>query len=149
MPKNDPIRRQASTYPVVVPILSRFGDMDTLGHINNIAIAQYFEEARVSGLRQMLGGDHAWRDGVRVVIARLTVDYLHEATYPGTLEAGVGVLRVGNSSFTLGLGLFQNAVCVAVSDAVMVNAHAGGSVRLPEQFRSRLSERLLRRASSD
>ncbi len=143
MPKNDPIRRESSTYPCAVPILSRFGDMDALRHINNIAIAQYFEEARVAGLRQMLDGHDLESTGVRVVIARLTVDYLREATYPGALEVGVGVLRLGNSSFHLGLALFQSGLCVALSDAVMVNTDGRGPARLPGAFRTRLARFLL------
>jgi len=143
MPKNEPLRREFSTYPVVIQVLSRFGDMDALRHINNIAVAQYFEEARVAGMRQMLGGDLlAGADG-RMVIARLTIDYLHEATYPGALEVGVGVLRLGNSSFTFGLALFQNGLCVGVSDAVMVNTDGHGPARLPENVRARLGQFML------
>jgi len=34
-------------YPVVTEVVVRWGDMDLLGHVNNIMYLQYFETARI------------------------------------------------------------------------------------------------------
>ena len=143
MTRTAPNRIKLATYPSVVPVSARYGDVDPLWHINNVAIAQYFEEGRVSGLRRMLGGERMPATIERLLIAHQTIDYLHEASYPGKLEVGVGMLRIGRSSFTIGLGLFQGATCVSVSDAVMVSADASGPARLAEEARDRLEKWLL------
>jgi len=143
MTRTSPSRRKLATYPIVVQVLARFGDVDPLWHINNVAIAQYFEEGRVSGLRRMLGGDRMPATIERLLIARQSIDYLREATYPGTLDVGVGMLRIGNSSFTVGMGLFQGESCVSVSDAVMVNASASGAAPLADEARRLLEQWLL------
>jgi acyl-CoA thioesterase FadM len=48
MPKVESYRCDPASYPHKVRVLARFADVDPLWHINNVAIAQYYEEARVS-----------------------------------------------------------------------------------------------------
>ena len=122
----------------------RFGDIDPLRHLNNVAIARLYEEARVrfldeSGVRERLAPKH-W-----FVIAELTVQYLAEGFYPDPVMLGTGVLRVGGSAFTLAHALFQNGRCIGTSDGVLVhvNREAGGARRLPDAARAVLLERSL------
>ena len=134
------LQRQAlDLYPFKVEILARYADVDPLWHINNVAIAQYYEEARVSTTRRIMGGGRIpTGPELRPLLARQSIDYLREASYPGKLTVGVGVLRIGNSSYTLGMGMFQDGNCVSVSDAVLVVAGTGGPMRLPDDYRSRM-----------
>lgn len=140
MPKVAPRRLDPALYPLKVKILARYADVDPLWHINNVAIAQFYEEARVTAGAKMFGGVRIPTPaGERVLIAHQSIDYLHEASYPGTLEIGIGVLKVGNASYTFGMGMFQEDRCVSVSDAVMVFADPSGPARLPDLFRERLA----------
>jgi acyl-CoA thioester hydrolase len=144
MSRIDPHRLEASFYPLKIAILARYADVDPLWHINNVAIAQFYEEARVTAGARMFGDVRIPTPaGERVLIAHQSIDYLHEAAYPGTLEVGIGVLRIGNASYTLGMGMFQDGRCVSVSDAVMVFADPSGPARLPDLFRRRLEAWLL------
>ena len=134
-----PNRLVAAHYPLKVRILARYADVDPFWHINNVAIAQYYEEARVSSIMQTLGGERPpTAASGRILIAHQSIDYLREASYPGTLEIGIGVLRIGHSSYTFGMGMFQDGRCVSVSDAIMVYADASGAARLPDEYRRRL-----------
>jgi acyl-CoA thioester hydrolase len=138
-------RLDPAHYPLKVKILARYADVDPLWHINNVAIAQYYEEARVSAASAMLGDVRIPTPaGDRILIAHQSIDYLREAGYPGALEVGIGVLRIGTSSYTFGMGMFQDGQCVSVSDAVMVFADASGPARIPDRYRQRLETWLLR-----
>ena len=138
-------RLDPAYYPIKVRILARFADVDPLWHVNNVAIAQYYEEARVAASREMQEGMRfADPSAQRVLIAHQSIDYLREAGYPGELEIGVGVLRIGTSSYTFGMGMFQHGECASVSDAVMVFADPAGPIRIPDQARRRLEAWLLR-----
>jgi len=149
MSRIDPHRLDPSYYPATVAILSRYADVDPLWHINNVALAQYFEEARVASMKLMFGDVRMPTPaGERVLLAHQSVDYLHEAVYPGTLEAGIGVLRIGNTSWTLGMGMFQAGQCVSISNAVLVYSDASGPARIPDQSRSRLEAWLLEATAS-
>ena len=96
----------------------RFADLDALGHVNNNAIGVYFESARVA-LMEACGGfrpDSPWT----VVLARSVVEYKAEMLYPGTARVGCTVLRLGNSSLTLGAAIFNGDTCVATQEGVCV-----------------------------
>jgi acyl-CoA thioester hydrolase len=141
MPKPSPERLQLSTYPIHRPMELRFGDLDPLRHLNNVAVAQLYEEARVrfldeSGVRERLEPKH-W-----FVIAELSIQYLAEGFYPDPVVLGTGVLRVGGSSFALVHALFQNGRCIGTCDSVLVyvNREEGGARPLPEAARAVLLE---------
>jgi acyl-CoA thioester hydrolase len=116
--KPEPFRLRRAAYPYFRTVPARFGDMDEEGHLNNVALAGFYEEARVSFLRHHLKS----RDGhgFRFVIANMSISYLAEAHYPGDYDIGVGVSRIGNTSFSLGAGLFLGEVCLGVMDTVQV-----------------------------
>ena len=144
MSRVDPHRLEPSFYPLKVKILARYADVDPLWHINNVAIAQYYEEARVTAGARMFGGVRIpTAAGERVLVAHQSIDYLREAGYPGKLEVGIGVLKIGNTSYTYGMGMFQEGRCVSVSSAVMVFADDRGPARVPDQYRERLESWLL------
>jgi acyl-CoA thioester hydrolase len=137
--KLEPFRLDPERYPLKVRILARYADVDPLWHINNVAIAQYYEEARVSTTMMVMGGRRvATPEGDRILIAHQSIDYLREATYPGSLEIGIGVLRIGRSSFRYGMAMFQDGACVSVSEAVLVYAETHGPAALPAEYRARL-----------
>ena len=62
------------TYPIQV----RWGDMDALAHVNNVAYVQYLEQARVRLIESGGFGDPL---DIRVVVARHEVDYVAPLTY--------------------------------------------------------------------
>jgi acyl-CoA thioester hydrolase len=144
MPKPSPERLELSTYPVRTDIAPRFGDVDALRHLNNVALARIYEEARVrfiddSGVRERFEPKH-W-----FVIVELSIQYLAEGGYPDMLTVGTGLVRVGGSSFTIAHGLFQNGRCIGTAESVLVyvNRAEGGSRPLPEPARAALSRHLL------
>ena len=135
----EPFRLDPERYPLKVNVLARYADVDPLWHINNVAVAQYYEEARVSTTMLVMGGKRIGTpEGERILIAHQSIDYLREGTYPGALEVGIGVMRIGRSSFRYGMAMFQDGACISVSEAVLVYADAQGPAALPEAYRRRL-----------
>ncbi|WP_394847524.1 acyl-CoA thioesterase [Pendulispora brunnea] len=96
----------------------RYGDTDRQGHVNNAAFATFCETGRVS----FLYPENApiAPAGTSFVIARLTLDFRAEITWPGTVDIGTRVLKVGRSSLTMAQGLFQRGRCVATAESVIV-----------------------------
>jgi acyl-CoA thioester hydrolase len=140
MPRHDPARRTLASYPIVVPVLARFADMDVAAHVNNVAVAQYFEEGRSAALRELLSRTRYGDPADRVLVARVAIDYVREGNYPGTFEVGVGVLKCGDTSLTLAQGLFQDGECVALCDAVLVHVNERGKTRWAEDKRQDLEK---------
>ena len=135
----EPFRLDPERYPLKVRILARYADVDPLWHINNVAVAQYYEEARVSATMMVMGDRRIPSTaGERILIAHESIDYLREGTYPGALEVGVGVLHIGRSSYRYGMAMFQDGACISVPEAVLVYADAHGPAPLPDDYRQRL-----------
>ncbi|PWC33646.1 thioesterase family protein [Azospirillum sp. TSO35-2] len=118
----------------------RFADLDALGHVNNNAIGVYFEQTRVALLHDAGGfrDDSPWT----VVVARTVVDYKAELLYPNTVRVGARLLRLGNTSLTLGCGIFLGDRCIATQEvvAVIVDKAAHRPTPIPETLRAKLLE---------
>jgi acyl-CoA thioester hydrolase len=59
-------------------------------------------------------------DNSSFVIASLKLDFLKEITWPGQVDVGTGIVDVGNSSIKIFQKLFQNEMCVANAEVVIV-----------------------------
>jgi len=95
----------------------RFRDTDKQGHVNNAVFSTYLETGRTELLYipQPLY-DH----DATFVIAHLTLDLLGEINWPGTVEIGTAVEKVGNSSVHLIQTLFHKDQVVAKAKTVIV-----------------------------
>lgn len=135
-------------FPVWTTVSVRFGDLDPNHHVNNGAINQYFEDGRV-GFRLQRLTEVAGNTLAGFAVVKFTANYLAPAHYPGAVEIGTVVTRVGGSSYGLGQGIFQNGSCVATAEIVTVqfDPETSKSVALSEDFR-RLLEASMVPASS-
>lgn len=138
----EPFRLERSVYPYFRRVIARFSDMDSEGHLNNVALASFYEDGRVSFLRGLTGEER--RQDFRFVIANLDISYLAEAHYPGDYDVGLGVTTLGNTSFGLGGALFAGERCVGVCDTTQVVVGEGAPMPLPATLRQALQSRLLR-----
>jgi acyl-CoA thioester hydrolase len=96
----------------------RFGDLDRQNHVNNAVFATHFESGRVIILYGEEYGLVA--PGANFVLARLAIDFLGEMHWPGEVEIGTAISRVGNSSIDLFQALFVKGACVATADNTLV-----------------------------
>lgn len=119
----DPRLLEKPGYPVVRVLETMFSDMDIQRHVNNVAIARFFEEGRSAllyAIRQQYPGEFA-----QVVLAAVEVHYLHEVHYPGPVEVAVGAAGFGASSFRDVSAIFQDGRCVALCWATHARRNAG------------------------
>ncbi|MCA9954549.1 MAG: acyl-CoA thioesterase [Anaerolineales bacterium] len=96
----------------------RYADTDRQGHVNNAAFATFLETGRVEFLydpQSPLAAQEA-----AFVIANLNLNLLAEINWPGRVEIGTAVSKVGNSSIRLFQGLFQDGRLVATAETVIV-----------------------------
>ncbi len=106
-------------FPVRTVEKVRYADTDRQGHVNNAVFASFLETGRVELLCHPRGPLHD--DGAGFVIARLVVDFRAELVWPGAVDIGTRVVRVGTSSVTLEQGLFQDGRCAATARTVIVH----------------------------
>ena len=119
MARPEPWRLVADNYPVSVVMQTRFQDIDPNRHLNNVAFASMFENARVRLNRNL----RPWADrpkNERSMVAAVTINYLREGHYPDDVEVSSGVSTIGRSSYVIAQAMFQNGQCIATCDSVIV-----------------------------
>jgi len=97
----------------------RYGDVDRNDHVNNVALTQYCEDARIEFREHILPGSSVDPDFTWVVVA-FAISYYASLDYPGTAEIGTRVEAVGRSSFTLAHAIFRGDLCIAGATSKLV-----------------------------
>jgi acyl-CoA thioester hydrolase len=147
--KPAPERLALDSYAFKTIIEPRFGDMDALRHLNNVALAGIYEEGRLRFTATFNHGPIG-DERARPMLAEVTIRYLAEGRYPGALTVGVGVLKLGRTSYVIGQALFQAGRCIGVADVVVVWTADGRPAPIPDAFRTALAAALIEQpASSD
>lgn len=105
-------------YPVHTVEKLRFRDTDAQGHLNNAVYVTLIEMGRVDILFDpQYALDH---ENSMFMLAHISVDYLAEINWPGSVVIGTKVTHIGNSSFTTEQVIFSGDVCAAVAKTVIV-----------------------------
>ena len=146
--KHNPLRLTLETYPHRTEISLRFADIDPQWHLNNVRVGEYYQEGRVTFFRhlhQNLGYER--EAGARTLVVHQAIDYLAEVTYPGTITIGIGVSKVGTSSWSFAMGMFTEGRCAGLSTTVLVYGTKTGSAPIPDGYRALLERHLLPAAS--
>ena len=100
------------------PVTIRYCDQDSMAHVNNCAFAEYIEAARCAFIYDLI--ERGGMEGMEFILARLAIDYRRELFYPGKVEVGVRLTRVGNKSITTGYGVFKDGDCYATAECTNV-----------------------------
>ncbi|MGY4828722.1 acyl-CoA thioesterase [Sphaerotilaceae bacterium SBD11-9] len=120
-----------------IPI--RWGDMDAMGHVNNVSYFRYLETARIEWLNG--AGFQPDPSGEGFVIINAFCNFLIQLEYPGDIVAKTYTANLGRSSF-------DSFTTLERADQPGVISAAGGAtivwVNFPQQksmpFPSRLRE---------
>ena len=105
-------------FPVKTYEKLRYADTDRQGHVNNAVFATMLETGRVEILydpdKPLASPNCAF------VIVNLTLDFRSEISWPGRVNVGTRVSKVGRSSVTFEQALFQEGRIAATAKTVVV-----------------------------
>ena len=111
----------------------RYRDLDPNGHINNGAINEFFEDGRIH-FRYARMADLGKDILTGFAVVKFSATYHGHLRFPGTVDVGTVVTRIGNSSFDLGQGVFREDECIATAEVISVyfDPKTGKSVKLSD-----------------
>lgn len=140
-----PERRGRDAYRHFTAITTRWSDNDAYGHVNNTVYYQWFDSAVnavliEAGLLDIYHGDPIG------LVAETGCSYYAPLSFPGDIEVGIAVERLGNTSVTYRIGIFAKGSDQPAAQGhfthVIVDRASRRPVPLPDQWRETL-ERLL------
>jgi len=118
---------------VEIPVA--WGEMDSLGHVNNTIYLRWFESARIAYFEEVGVLERFKTEEIGPILARATIDFRKPVAHPDTVTVSARVVRTGNSSFVMAYtatSAAQGGALVAEGEGVIVMVHypSGKSVAL-------------------
>ena len=114
----------------------RFDDLDSYGHVNNVTLADYLQEARIDFVHRHLADPSAPHE--RAVVAHQAIEYLRaipHLTAPVAIE--LSVARVGSSSYHLAYEVRDGETLLATATTAMVAYDVDAAAARPLTDRER------------
>ena len=101
MTDKDRIAELLADFPVKVEVPVAWGDMDAMGHVNNIVYFRYFETARISAFTQLGWGPIEQAEDVGPILHSASCRYRIPLTHPDTVTVGARIGEIGEDRFVM------------------------------------------------
>lgn len=137
-------RRDRGAYRAWTRDIIRYADVDPNGHVNNGAINAFLEDGRVRFRTEHLAAVAA--DTLAgFVLVSFSVEYHAPLHFPGEVDIGTSISRLGRTSYGLRQALFVGEQCAASSASVTVCVDPTTQQKrvLTDEWRALLSEFLV------
>lgn len=141
MVRLDRQRLQNATFPEKVEIPTRFDDLDVQGHVNNVAFAVLFQEARGRFNKRHVA--ECLKEGRGLVVGSLFIDFAGPMFYPDLVEIETGVLEISGKSYVLGQVARQNGRIAGFAEVTLVVTQNGRAAPISDELRSALEEAMI------
>lgn len=138
--KPTPLERSA--YPHFTTVTLRWADNDAYGHVNNTVHYSWFDTA----VNEWLVGERLLDiesgDPIGLVV-ETGCRYFAPLAYPGEVEVGIGIERIGTSSITYRIGIFAPGSETPAAEGhfvhVYVDRHSRRPAAIPDAWRETLA----------
>ena len=135
--------RERGSYKWFMTIATRWADNDAYGHVNNTVYYQWFDTAVNAwlvgaGLLNIERGDPIG------LVVETGCSYFAPLSFPGDVQVGIAVDRLGSSSVTYRIGVFGAGQTRPSAQGHFTHVYVGRDNRrpvpLPEAWRGKLEE---------
>lgn len=123
---------------IEIPIA--WGEMDALGHVNNIVYFRYIETARIDFLRK--SGSHALRDetGVGFILQFVEMRFRQPLVFPDTVRVDTKLVSIEDDRFTLAHAVVSKksneVVAIGRGTIVTYDYSSGKKTLIPAKIRA-------------
>jgi acyl-CoA thioester hydrolase len=135
--------RGREAYRHFTTIATRWSDNDAYGHVNNVIYYQWFDTAVNQWLIREGLLDIEKGDPIGLVV-ETGCTYFAALSFPGEVEVGIAIDRLGTSSVTYRIGIFAAGSAEPAAQGHFTHVYVDRASRrpaaLPDQWRSKLAE---------
>ena len=131
----------------VQPISVQWGDMDSMGHVNNARYFTWCESARMSYFAAVHMYDHREGEKHGPALAAAHLNFRQQVRYPAELDVITRVSEIGRSSFRMeyeivyrGTEILGQRVADGHGVIVWVDYGTGRSIPLPESLKREIRQ---------
>ena len=136
-----PLARKRDAYRWFMTCPTRWADNDAYGHVNNTVYYQWFDTAVNGWLVEAGLLDIGKGDPIGLVV-ETGCSYFAPLSFPGDVEVGIAVERLGGSSVTYRIGVFGAGSHEPSAQGQFTHVYVGRESRrpvaLPPEWRAKL-----------
>ncbi len=131
-----------SEFPVVLETPVAWGEMDALGHVNNIVYFRYFESARMLYFQKMGFWEYMQETGIGPILGFTSCKFRKPLRYPDRVKVGARTSNILNDRFIMNYAIASENLggIVAEGEGVIViyDYRTNLKTPLPDDIRQRL-----------
>lgn len=121
------------------PVSTRWRDNDVYGHVNNVVYYEYFDTAVNGYLIDTTGIDIREMSAIGVVV-ETGCQFFESVSFPETLEIGLAVTYIGQSSIQYRLGVFRRDAQQAAAEGRFVHVYVDAKTRTKVAIPAQIAE---------
>jgi len=122
-------------------IETRWGDMDSLGHINHAKYLIYMESARVEFYSSLGFGSIRLSQNPSIILGGMNIKYISQIEHPSKLSVCHRINRVGSKSFDFLGSIFQenqaHSCFIGIFKMISFDYKSQKTVEVPAAIRDR------------
>lgn len=126
-------------YPHFLPIQTRWNDNDVYGHVNNVEYYAFFDTVINKWLIEE-GGLEITGDAPIGLCVESHCEFSAALAFPETIEAGLRVGELGNSSVRYEIGIFKTGADEPAAEGHFVHVFVDAESRRPVPIPPRLRD---------
>ena len=138
-----PVPRGRDAYRWFMTIATRWADNDAYGHVNNTVYYQWFDTAVNAWLVEAGLLDIERGDPIGLVV-ETGCSYFTPLSFPGDVDVGIAVERLGTSSVTYRIGVFGAGWPEPSAQGHFTHVYVGRESRRPTSLPAEWREKLER-----
>lgn len=131
-----------SEFPVVLETPVAWGEMDALGHVNNIVYFRYFESARMLYFQKMGFWEYMQETGIGPILGFTSCKFRKPLRYPDRVKVGARTSNILNDRFIMNYAIASENLGGIVAEGegviVMYDYRTNSKTTLPNDIRQKL-----------
>ncbi|MEQ8279034.1 MAG: thioesterase family protein [Deltaproteobacteria bacterium] len=137
------MRPTRDSYRWFTTVATRWADNDVYGHVNNVVYYAFFDTAVNRYLIEEGVLDIHEGDSIGLVV-ETSCRYHEPVAFPESVDVGVRVTRIGNSSVHYEVGVFRAGADTAAADGRFIHVYVDRVTRRPKPLGASMRECLER-----
>jgi len=136
------MEQQEIEFHFETPVQIRFNDIDSLGHVNNTIIQEYFDLGRMHYFKSVFKPEIDWTT-FAAIIASIKTDFVSPVFINNKLLVKTKITKIGNKSMNLVQHITDtDGVIKAISHSVMVgfDHKTQSSIHINDEWREKICD---------
>ena len=131
-------------FPVIIEQPVAWGDLDMHGHVNNVWVFRYIENARIAYYENIDKYEYERQTGTSFVLASTECKFKRPLTYPATVRVGARVSDIKADRMIMNYLLISTPgdriAAEASATLVTFNYHTNQKTKFPEELKRRIEK---------